>query len=126
MKHLYHFTIFTLLMTSSFFFSCSGRYFRPSVQQPLPPKRIALSEWPYTEYWTGIVFNGKRVGFSHFRLTPAKEKKGLYDIHSEAYLHVRLLMFDKTIKLTSFDRVAADLSLVRFRYAYDLDGNRAA
>ncbi len=124
MKHLYYFTIFTLLTTSSFFFSCSGRYFRPSVQQPLPPKHFALSEWPYTEYWTGIVFNGKQVGFSHFRLAPAKEKRGLYDIHSEAYLHVRLLMFDKTIKLTSFDRVAADLSLVHFRYAYDLDGNR--
>jgi hypothetical protein len=70
------------------------------------------------------VFNGKRIGFSHFRLAPADEKRGLYDIHSEAYLHVRLLMFDKTIKLKSFDQVAADLSLVRFRYAYDLDGNR--
>jgi hypothetical protein len=124
MKHLYCFTIFTLMMTSSFFFSCSGRYFRPSVQQPLHPKHFALSERSYTEYWTGIVFNGKRVGFSHFRLVPAKDKRGLFDIHSEAYLHVRLLMFDKTIKLKSFDRVAADLTLVRFRYEYDLDGNR--
>ena len=124
MKHLYCFTVFTLLLNSFFFIGCAGRYFRPSVQQALKPKHFALSEWPYREYWTGIVFNGKRVGFSHFRLAPVDEKKGLYDIHSEAYLRVRLLMFDKTIKLKSFDRVAADLSLVRFRYTYDLDGNR--
>ncbi len=124
MKHLYCFTVFTLLLNSFFFIGCAGRYFRPSVQQALKPKHFALSEWPYREYWTGIVFNGKRVGFSHFRLAPVDEKKGLYDIHSEAYLRVRLLMFDKTIKLKSFDRVAVDLSLVRFRYTYDLDGNR--
>ncbi len=124
MKHRACFTIIMILMTSSLLVSCTGRYFRPSVHQPLPPKHFALSKWPYGEYWAGIVFNGKRVGFSHFKLTPAAEKTGLYDIHSDAYLHVRLLMFDKTIKLKSFDRVAADLSLVRFRYTYDLDGNR--
>ncbi|UCH20558.1 MAG: transglutaminase domain-containing protein [Deltaproteobacteria bacterium] len=83
-----------------------------------------LSEWPPTEYWTGIVFNGARIGFSHFKLNPAEGHSDLYDIHSEAYFHIRFLMFDKRIKLKSFDRVGNDLSLIRFYYEYDLDGNK--
>jgi hypothetical protein len=124
MKSLFRFAIFTLLIALSFLFGCTGKYFRPSVQQPLPPKHLKLSEWPYRAYWTGIVFNGKRVGFSHFRLTPAQERSDIFEIHSAAYLHVRFLMFDKIIILKSLDRVAADLSLVDFRYTYDFDGNR--
>ena len=124
MKNLSTFIIVISLTTLFLFSGCSGRYFRPSTQPPLPPKTFKLSEWPYKEYWTSIVFNGKRVGFSHFKLTPATGNRDVFEIHSAAYLHVRLLMFDKIIKLKSFDRVAADLSLIDFKYTYDFDGNQ--
>ena len=124
MKSLSRLIIICILSTLFLFAGCSGRYFRPSDHPPLPPKMLRLSEWPYKEYWTGIVFNGKRVGFSHFKRIPARGSRDVFEIHSSAYLHVRLLMFDKIIKLKSFDRVAADLSLVDFRYTYDFDGNQ--
>ena len=124
MNRLPCFKILILLIALSVLSGCAGRYFRPSDHQPLPPKHFKLSEWPYKEYWTGIVFNGKRVGFAHLRLTPAQGRSDVFEIHSAAYLHVRFLMFNKIIKLKSFDRVAADLSLIDFEYAYDLDGNR--
>ncbi len=102
--------------------SCSGMYFRTSEQ--LPPHLQPVTEWPVRDYWTGIVFNGSRIGFAHFNMSPAPGEWRLYDIHSEAYLHVRFLWMDKTIHLKSFDRVHTDLTLHRFHYVYNLDGNR--
>ena len=102
--------------------SCSGMYFRTSEQ--LPPHQRPVTQWPVRDYWTGIVFNGSRIGFAHFTMSPAPGEKHLYDIRSEAYLQFRVLWADKTIHLRSFDRVHADLSLQRFHYVYHLDGNR--
>jgi hypothetical protein len=101
---------------------CSTAYFRKADLPP--PHRPPVMEWPLREYWTGIVFNGSRIGFSHFKMTPAAEPEGVYDIRSEAYLRARFLWVDKIIHLASFDRVHADLTLQRFYYAYILDGNR--
>jgi len=91
-----------------------------------PPKPLAVSEWPTTEYWTGIIFNGAKIGFSHFKMSPATAETDRYDIYSEAYLRTRLLWLDKTINLKSYDQVDADLSLIRFHYEYDLDGSKLA
>ena len=57
-------------------------------------------------------------------MSPAPGAQGLYDIHSEAYLQTRFLWVYKIVHLTSFDRVRADLTLQRFQYVYNLDGNR--
>ena len=102
--------------------SCTGVYFR-TADQP-PPQQATVVEWPVREYWTGIVFNGTRIGFTHFTMSPTPGPDRRYDIRSEAYLQTRFLWMDKTIQLVSFDRVSADLTLQRFHYAYTLDGNR--
>lgn len=124
MTRYLRFQCLILLITLLLLSSCAGRYFR-EVSQPLtPPGYLALSAWPYNEYWTGIVFNGARIGFSHFKLSPSKDEDGSFDIHAEAYLHIRFLMFDKKINLKSYDQVAHDLNLKRFVYEYELDGNK--
>jgi len=102
--------------------SCTGAYFRKA-ERP-PPSRGAVVEWPVRDHWTGIVFNGARIGFAHFTMSPSPGEKRLYDIRSEAYLKIRFLWMDKIIHLVSFDRVHADLSLQHFHYVYNIDGSR--
>ena len=115
---------FTLLLTAAFLLiGCTGRYFHRADTSPPPPLSMSPAEWPVKEYWTGVVFNGTRIGFTHLKITPSPDPERGYDIHSAAYLRPRLFMFDKEINLTGFDHVAEDLSLLRFSYRYDLDGN---
>ena len=102
--------------------SCTGRYFRKAIQPPEPQSPVV--EWPIREYWTAIVFNGSRIGFTHFRMAPATDQADRFDIRSEAFLRTRFLWMDKTVHLKSFDRVRADLTLEAFRYSYNLDGSQ--
>ena len=71
----------------------------------------------------GIVFNGAKIGFSHFTLA-ASTTATLFEINSQAVMRLRFLSFDKTIDLKSCDQVAPDVTLIQFDYDYDLDGNR--
>lgn len=103
---------------------CAWMYFDTAGEPPSPPPRHSLAEWPFEEYWTGIVFNGAKIGFTHLSLAPAEDADNLFDIRSEAALRFRFLMFDKYANLKSYDRVAADLTLRNFAYDYDLDGNK--
>ena len=106
------------------FSGCTSKYFR-AVDQPLSQSSYSdVSELPYNEYWTGIVFNGAKIGFSHFNISAAEGTAGNFDIHSEAALRFRFLMFDKHINMKSYDRVRADLSIEQFAYEYDFDGNK--
>nr|MBC8362232.1 hypothetical protein [Candidatus Desulfatibia profunda] len=98
-------------------------YFRDAGKPPMPPPRFELSDWPYQEYWTGIVFNGAKIGFSHFILASSSSASDHFDIRSEAVMRFRFLSFDKKINLKSCDQVAGDLSLRHFDYEYDLDDN---
>jgi hypothetical protein len=103
---------------------CTAKYFR-TADQPLPQSSYSdLSKLPYTEYWAGIVINGAKIGFSHFSMSPSEALAGRFDIHSDAAVRIRFLMFDKHINMKSYDQVASDLSLEQFSYEYDLDGNR--
>ncbi|MGD8722206.1 MAG: hypothetical protein PVG46_10400, partial [Desulfobacterales bacterium] len=102
---------------------CTGLYFHKAAHSPPPPRPVVLSDNTIREYWTGIVFNGSKIGFSHFRLASAAEEENRFDIQSEAHFRIRFLMLDKKINLRGFDRVADDLSLIRFDYSFDLDGN---
>ncbi len=121
-RHLFCFILLAVVVLTS---SCAGRYFRDAGKPPTP-RPVTLAEWPYQEYWTGIVFNGEKIGFSHFALSPSKKPAGSFNVRSAAALRIRLLAFDKQISLSSDDWVAADLSLKSFDYAYNLDGNRLA
>jgi hypothetical protein len=110
-----------ILVVAVLLSGCTGLYFRRAGQEPPSPIPIPLSDLSPSEYWSGVVFNGARIGFSHFRLSPYPEDRDLFDIYSEAFFRIRFLLMDKKIDLRSHDRVAADLSLVRFNYSIDLD-----
>lgn len=101
---------------------CAGRYFEAAGAPPEPAPQYRLAQWPYSEYWTGIVFNGARIGFTHLRLTPAADAPGQYDIHQQAVFVLRFLGLSQRFEFTGVDRVREDLTLVSFDYDYDLDG----
>ena len=64
---------------------CAGMYFRDA--GPAPVIRHELARLPYSEYWTGIVFNGEKIGFAHFDIRSAGA--GNYEIRSEASFDAR-------------------------------------
>jgi len=102
---------------------CAGIYFKKS-EPPSEIIKFALHEWPYEEYWTGIVFNGSKIGFSHLRLAKGAKRPGTFLITSEASMHFRFLAIDKKVKLFSSDWVNPDLTINGFVYDYDMDGNQ--
>ena len=106
--------------------SCTSRYFRHARQEPPLSLPTLLTAQPASEYWTGIVFNGSKIGFSHFMLSPSPTHQDRFDIHSEAYFRFRFLLVDKKVNLKSHDVVASDLSLIRFEYTISLDDSQMA
>jgi len=100
---------------------CAGRYFQDAGPPP-PPYTLTLATLPNKEIWTGVIFNGAKIGFSHFRIEPAAEN-GLHRLRSEATMRLRFLGFDKSIRLRAEDWVRDDLSLERFAYDYHIDGS---
>lgn len=99
---------------------CASRYFREAGELPALPPRHTLAHLPQPEHWTGIVFNGAKIGFTHSRVVPAAER-GLYEIHGEAVMLFRFLGIEKRMHLRSFDTVDENAKLVRFDYHYGLD-----
>jgi len=101
---------------------CAGteEYFRSAAEPPRAAER-RLDELAWHEYWTGIVFNGQKIGFTRFAVRAAADAPGRYDIDSEAGMRLRFLGVDKKINLRSHDRVRGDLTLESFRYEQELD-----
>jgi Transglutaminase-like superfamily len=97
---------------------CASQYFRDAGAPPEPP-RYTLASLPQPEYWTGVVFNGAKVGFSHTRIAPAGG--GQYVLEGEAVLKFRFLGYEKRVEVRSSDTVDADARLLRFAYHYVLD-----
>jgi hypothetical protein len=112
-----------LLASTLLFKGCAWMYFHDAGRPPSTPPQFELSDWPYQENWTGIVFNGAKIGFSHFTLLSTPSASDRFDIRSKAVMRLRFLNFDKKINLESYDQVARDLALMNFDYEYDLDGN---
>jgi len=79
------------------------------------------SDWPWREYWTGFVFNGQKIGFSHQEFVPDQQR---FRISSEAALRLRFLMIDKQFAAVTHDWVDAGLQLENFEYAYRIDKSR--
>jgi transglutaminase superfamily protein len=96
---------------------CASQYFRDAGAPP-PEPRYSLASLPQSEYWTGVVFNGAKVGFSHTAVTLAGS---LYELHGEASLRFRFLGYEKRVQVRSLDTVDASARLVRFAYHYVLD-----
>ena len=97
---------------------CAGMYFKDA--GPAPAVAYDLASLPYFEYWTGIVFNGEKVGFSRFaiRKDPVAPR---HEIRSEASIALRFLGLEKTILLRSRDVVNPDLTLLEFDYWFRVD-----
>jgi hypothetical protein len=99
-------------------------YFHPAAPPEGPAPRFALDRLPYREYWTGVVFNGEKVGYGRLRIE--SDGRGRYWLESESAMRFTLLGFEKHVTLRSRDRVNPDLTLVELDYEYNLDGNRLA
>ncbi|MCK7583401.1 MAG: hypothetical protein MZV65_52930 [Chromatiales bacterium] len=81
-----------LLLATMSLGGCAGMYFKDAgAPPPAPALAPDLAHWPYREYWTGIVFNGAKIGFARLALAPAAEEPGRYDIDSEAVFTLRFL-----------------------------------
>jgi transglutaminase-like putative cysteine protease len=99
---------------------CASVYFHDA--GPAPEVRHEIAKLPFTEYWTGIVFNGEKIGFTHFTIRKEAEMER-YEIRSEASFVLRFLGFEKKVQLKSRDLIAADLTLVDFAYEYNIDNS---
>src|SRR5512134_312626 len=99
---------------------CASVYFHDA--GPAPTVRHELAKLPFSEYWTGIVFNGEKIGFTHFTLRREPETER-YEIRSEATFVLRFLGFEKKVQLKSRDVIAGDLTMVDFAYEYNIDGS---
>ncbi|HPR54933.1 MAG TPA: transglutaminase-like domain-containing protein [Deltaproteobacteria bacterium] len=100
---------------------CAGTHFQAAAHQPLDTVRFNPADVDGQEYWCGIVFNGEKIGFSHFRISKAPDTAGQFDIVSEAVFSLKFLMVEKRFSLKAHDRVNADLTIARFSYDYDMD-----
>ena len=99
---------------------CASMYFdtldeAPAIESPQP------SDWPWLEYWTGLIFNGDKIGFTHQQFVPDQDS---FRISSEAALRLRFLMIDKQFAATTHDWVNAKLQLKRLEYLYKIDNSR--
>ena len=108
------------ILFAVFVSGCASMYFQtltevPTVEPPQP------SDWPWHEYWTGIIFNGEKIGFTRQQFIPDQER---FRISSEAALRLRFLMMDKQFAAMTHDWVDADLQIKRFEYVYKIDKSR--
>lgn len=101
---------------------CAAQYFRDAGAPPAPAA-VTLETWPHRDLWTGVVFNGDKIGFTRRTLRPAADAPGLYEIESEASIRLRFLGVDKRVNLHALDRVRGDLTLASFRYEHEIDGS---
>jgi hypothetical protein len=98
-------------------------FFHAAADAPPQAQPRTLAQWPWQELWTGVVFNGQKVGFTHLELRPAEDASERFEIHSEAAIRLRFLGVDKRVNLRALDRVRPDLTLEHFSYRYELDGS---
>jgi transglutaminase-like putative cysteine protease len=99
---------------------CAGLYFHDAGPPPLIRHEVA--KLPFSEYWTGIVFNGEKIGFTHFAIRKDADTEN-FEIRSEASFVLRFLGIEKKVQLKSYDVIGGDLTLVRFAYEYQIDGS---
>jgi hypothetical protein len=113
-------TGFCVLISILVALGCAPLYFEKVPSPQGRPVKFALEDWPYGEYWTGVVFNGKKIGFTHLSLDPSPDGR-YFTISSEASFQMRLLAISKEITLISQERVTEELELVDFSYDFHMD-----
>ena len=55
-------------------------YFHDAGAPPVVPVKQDLASLRFSEYWTGIVFNGEKIGFSRLEIKPAAGEPGRYEV----------------------------------------------
>jgi hypothetical protein len=100
------------------FSGCASQYFREAGTPPAAP-RYSLAELPDKDIWTGVVFNGNKIGFTHTRVASAGEHR--WAIEGEAVMRFHLLGFDKRVQASTRDIVDDEARLLEFDYRYVLD-----
>ncbi|HEX2334386.1 MAG TPA: transglutaminase-like domain-containing protein [Burkholderiales bacterium] len=105
---------------------CSSATYFKEAGAPPEPEAATLERWAHRDVWTGVVFNGEKVGFTRRQLRPAAGAPGRWEIESEAVMRLQFLGIDKRIRLHAVDRVRPDLTLEAFRYEHEIDGSRMA
>jgi hypothetical protein len=105
---------------------CSSAAYFKEAGAPPEPEAATLERWAHRDVWTGVVFNGDKVGFTRRQLRPAAGAPGRWEIESEAVMRLQFLGIDKRIRLHAVDRVRPDLTLEAFRYEHEIDGSRMA
>src|SRR3990172_2668361 len=88
---------------------CKSLYFHPAAPAPAEPLAYHPGELPFSEYWTGIVFNGEKIGFTRFAIRPAPAKEMRFEVLSEASFVLRFLGIEKKINLKARDLVNDEL-----------------
>ena len=111
-----------LVLISAFLSGCASQYFRDAGAPPAA-ETLSLQDWKHKEIWTGVVFNGDKVGFTRRALRPAADAPGLWRIESEAVIRLRFLGIDKRVNLKAVDLVWPDLTLAQFVYEHEIDGS---
>ncbi len=101
---------------------CAGTYFHDAGPAP-EVRQVTLEAWPHRDLWTGVVFNGQKIGFTR-RQVRAADAPGHWEIESEAVMRLQFLGIDKRIRLHARDRVRPDFTLEAFEYQHEIDGNR--
>jgi hypothetical protein len=101
---------------------CSTTYFKDAGAPP-GAHAVTLESWPHKDLWTGVVFNGDKVGFTRRQVRAAAGAPGRWEIESEAVMRLQFLGVDKRIRLHAVDRVRPDLTLEAFRYEHEIDGS---
>ncbi len=97
---------------------CASPYFREAGAPPAAP-RYSLATLPEKDIWTGVVFNGNKIGFTHTRVVSAGERR--WTIESEAVMRFHMLGFDKRMQAETRDLVDDEARLIEFDYRYLLD-----
>jgi len=114
-----------LLLLLSFFFSgCAGLYFQKAPVVEAPPPLGELSRLPQREDWFGVIFNGEKIGLTHYRIEERNAPAGTFEIFSEALLRFKVLGLGKEVVLKESGTVAADMTLIDFVSDMTLDGKK--
>ena len=100
---------------------CASQYFR-AAGAPAEAPRYSLATLPDKDIWTGVVFNGNKIGFTHTRVASAGEHR--WAIEGEAVMHFHVLGYDKRVEAQTLDLVDDDARLIGFDYRYLLDESR--
>ena len=86
------------------------------------PLQFTLDTLPEKDAWAGLAINNAKVGYAHGSVRATGS--GLYEIHTETVIALRMLGFEKVIDVRTRDFVQADLTLVDFDAEILMDGNR--